>query len=627
MKKGEGFLKLLGGAAGLIALLAILIAANWIMGGTRIRHDFTGEKLYSLTPGTRTIVGKLEQKVTLKLFFNSSSPEVPPWLKDHARNVEDLLHEYALASGRKIVVEKYDPQPDSEAEEWARKYGIPGNPMDANGTPIYLGLVGVCGSTEAVLPVLDPRTEELLEYNITRLIYRITHPEKPVIGVMSSLPVLGGGAQDYPMPGKRPDAPPWMAFRDLGDDYTLREIPPMAPEIPSDINAMIIIHPKELPDKTVFAIDQFVLRGGRLLVFLDPFNVAELESQPQSPMNMPKTSSSMEKLTGAWGVTFDPEKVLADLGSTTRIGTGNNQVEESPLFLTLASNRLNRKDVLTAQISTLMLPFAGTFTCSPGKDMTATPLITSGTNSCMVDSFSARFGRDALRSAFKSGGVKLDLAVRLTGKFKTAFPEGRPKDADSTNALARVDNGPVLTNGESTVILVGDADMLADRFCVEELNFFGTKAYRPLNDNVNFLANSVEQIAGSRDLVGIRCRGKFSRVFDRVQALQEKAMQEWQEKETALQTKLQETQQQLRQLEATKDKSQRFILSDQQKKAIENYKSQELQIKKELKLVRKNLRRDIERLGMKVKVVNMALMPVLLAISGIAFGLYRKHRR
>jgi ABC-type uncharacterized transport system involved in gliding motility auxiliary subunit len=626
MKKGEGLLRIMGGAAGLIALLAILIAANWILGGMRIRHDFTSEKLYSLTPGTRAIVGKLDQKVTLKLFFNSSTPEVQPYVKNYARNVEDLLHEYALASGRKIVVEKYDPQPDSEAEEWAQKYGIPGNPMDMNGTPIYLGLVGVCGSTEAVLPVLDPRTEELLEYNITRLIYRITHPEKPVIGVISSLPVLGGGGQEFSMQGRRPE-PPWLAFRDLGDDYTLREIPPMVPEIPPDINAMIIIHPKELSDKTLFAIDQFVLRGGRLLVFLDPFSVAEMESESQSPMGMPKTSSSMDKLTTAWGVTYDSGKVLADLGLTTRIRGGDNQVEESPLFLTVGADHLNRKDVLTAQIKALMMPFAGTFTCTPSRDLTVTPLITSGEKSCMVDAMSARFGRDALRSAFKSGGIKLDLAVRLTGKFTTAFPEGRPKDPNATNAVAQADNRPVLTNGESTVILVGDTDMLADRFCVEELNFFGAKAYRPLNDNVNFLANSVEQIAGSRDLIGIRCRGKFSRVFDRVQALQEKAMQEWQEKETTLQTKLQETQQQLRQLESTKDKSQRFILSDQQKKAIENYKKQELEIKKDLKLVRKNLRSDIERLGIKVKVANMALMPLIVAIGGIVFGLYRKHRR
>jgi len=624
MKIGsDRFWKTIGAIIGIAALLALLMAANYVAGRTRLRHDFTQDKLYSLSNGSRAILKKLDQKVTLKLFFNSSSPEVPQNIKDYARQVEDLLSEYALASDGRIVVEKYDPQPDSDAEEWAQHYGIQGSPIQMFGPPLYFGLVCSCGSTDGALPTLDPRSEQMLEYNVTRLIYRVTHPEKPVIGVLSCLPVMIGNVSM----AMRQQPQPWLAFRELRDDYAVKSISTTAEEIGPEVKALIIVHPKNLSDKTLYAIDQFVLRGGKVLAFLDPFSVAEADSGPQSQFSMAKNSSNMNKLLSTWGVSYDDDKVLADPSASTTIGTSASDSEESLVVLSLGTNNLSRTDIITAQLEHLQLPFAGTFSCAGGGGLTVTPLIFSSAKAGTLDSMSARYGGSAVLNRFTSSGMKMDVAIRLTGAFKTAFPEGKPKDANSTNDMARAEAGPGLTNGVSTIILVGDTDMIYDRFCVEEMNFLGSSGYRPRNDNLNFFMNAVEQIAGSQDLVGIRCRSKFNRSFDRVVALQQKAVQQWQEKEGELERELKETQQQLGQMEANKDKSQRFVLSEEQKTAIAKFKARETGIKKELKSVRKSLRGDIENLGVKVKLLNIALMPLFVIVAGIAFWVYRRNRK
>lgn len=626
------FWKASGGLAGLITLLAILIAATIILDKARLRKDFTGDQLYTLSDGTKTVLHKLTEDVTLKLFFSSSLPEVPPYLKNYAQEVEDLLQEYARESGGRIVVEKYDPKPDSDSEEWAQRYGISGQPLDMFGSPVYFGLVAAMGSTEAVIPSLDPQTEELLEYNITRMIYRIAHPEKPVVGVISSLPVMGQKAPPFAMPGqpRPPTAAPWLIFQDMANDYNLREIPPTAATIDDDVKALIIVHPKDFSETILYAIDQFVLRGGRVLALVDPICVTDMEASGPSPFGMPRASSDLMPLFAAWGVTYASDKVTADLAAASRIRVAEDRVEDSPVWLTLGAKNANRKDILTSPLESMMLPFCGALSAESSKELTVTPLILSSENSCTVNSMTAQFGGQALRGAFKSGGVPLSLALRLTGTFKTAFPNGKPKEApDPENPEAKPPepagaSAPGLQQGQSTVILVADVDMIFDRFCVQELNFLGAKAQQPLNDNLTFFVNALEQVAGSSDLIGIRSRGRFGRPFDRVQALQAKAMGVWQEKEKYLEEELKQTQEQLREMQTAKDKNQRLILSEQRRQALASFREKEIQIKKELKDVRKNLRSDIERLGVAVKVANIALVPLLVGLAGIGFGLFRR---
>jgi ABC-type uncharacterized transport system involved in gliding motility auxiliary subunit len=618
-------------------LFAILIAANTILGNSRIRVDVTEERLYTLSQGTKSVLKDLDDTVTIKLFFSESSPQMPVYLKTYARQVEDLLNEYRVAAGHNVLVETIDPKPDSDEEEWAQRYGVSGQQVDMFGPPLYFGLAAVCGDVEAVLPSIDPRADDLLEYTITRLIHRVTHPAKPRVGVLSSLPVLGSGAPPYAMPGqpRPPQQPRWLAFRDLEDDYAFEQVDAAAEAIDPGLAALVVIHPKDLPETTLYAIDQYVLGGGHLLALVDPLCVADLESSQGADMfgGGSSGSSTLGALFSAWGIGFNPAQVVADWRAASRIRAGENQIEESPVWLSLGNDLLNRDDILTTKLDAVMLPFAGAFQDETGDALTVTPLAASSGSSGLIDARSARFGGDAVRREFKSGSLPLNLAVRVSGTFPTAFPNGKPQAAPAAGDDSKPAEEPPaepadtgLKEGQSAVILVADVDMIVDRFCVEEMNFFGAGAFRPLNDNLSFLANAIEQMAGSTALIGIRSRGRIQRPYTRVLALEERARREWQAREEDLTGKLNDAQRQLSEMQDQKDKSQRFILSKQQKEAIARFRDEEIRIQRQLKDVRKNLRRDIERLGVAVKTVNIALMPALVAMAGIVYYTVRKKR-
>ncbi|OGV62764.1 MAG: hypothetical protein A2498_03400 [Lentisphaerae bacterium RIFOXYC12_FULL_60_16] len=611
--------------AGLIIILVILVAFNALIRTTRMRSDLTAERLYTLSDGSRQIIKDLNQPVTLKLFFNFSMAEIPPYLKEYARQVQDLLAEYATASKGTITVEVHDPKPDSDTEDWARKYGVPGQQMGMMGPSIYFGLVAVAGTQEAALPVIDPRANSLLEYNITRLIHRVLNPGKPVVGILSSLQVLGPPRNPFTRPG--PDSKDaWLAFRELQQDYVLRELTPDVDRIDPDIRALVLVHPKNLTDTTLFAIDQFVLRGGHVLAFLDPLSVAEIESATDpNAMMMGPSSSSLGKLLDAWGVTFQPERVVADLAAATPVRGPNNEVEESPVWLSLTRAHINTEDILTAQLDSMNLPFAGSFQGNTTEQLTFTPLIQSSANAGTVSTMAARMGGSAIRREWREVGVTLPLAVRLSGTFQTAFPGGAPKPADTNSPAPAI--AETLKEGRSTVILAGDVDMLYNRFCVQELEFFGQTAVQPINDNMIFLANAVEQVAGSEYLIGIRSRGQFARPFDRVIAIEQNARRDWQARENELQGRLEDTQRRLSEMQNRKDANQKFILSPEQKAAIEQFQQQEGRIKQELKQVRKNLRAEIDRLGRWVKILNIALLPALVSLAGVTYGITRRTRK
>lgn len=623
--KENAFLKTGGGIAGLLVVAVIVVAANILLGAVRMRADLTAEKLYTLSDGTINLLKKVQEPVTLKLYFSSSSTAVPPQLKTYARQVEDLLREYQRHSGGNIAVEKADPKPDSDSEEWAQRYGVAAQNADMFGPPVYFGLVAICGETEAVIPAFDPSQEELLEYNITRLVYRVTHPEKPVIGVISSLPIMGTRTPPMGMmPPRGQQQPPWVAIQTIRQDHNLRELTPPVESIPDDIDALLVVHPKDLDDQTLYAIDQAVLKGKHLLMMVDPLSIADEGNPMTQQFGMPSRSSNAERLLKAWGVGFDAEKIVADIDAATNVRMQDNRVERSLVALSLATNNISRKDILTTQLDNLTLPYAGSFADNTGGGLTFVPLLYSSDNAGPVSAMTAQFGGQAVQREFKDAPTRLNLAVRLSGNFKTAFPEGAPRKEGDTNATAVASAS--LTNGTSTVVLVADTDMIFNPVCVEEINMFGFSTHRERNDNLSFFANAVEMIAGSQDLVSVRSRGRFGRPFDRVLALQAKAMKEWQGREQELEKGLRETERQLQEMQSNKDANQKFILSREQQEAIANFRKEELRIKKELKDVRKNLRAEIESLGTVVKVINIGLVPLLVSLAGMAYGL-RRHKR
>lgn len=632
--KTSRFWKLSGGALGLVMVLAILVAANILLSQFRLRTDLTGEKLYTLSDGTRQVLQKMDRNVTLMFFFTSSAPEVPAPLKTFAQQVEDLLKEYDLAGGGKIHIEKYDPKPDSDAEDLAQRYGLEGQMLPPAGPNLFLGLVARSGEQQDVIPLIDPRTGDLLEYNITRMIHRVTTVKKPVVGVMSPLPVLGAQPSPYAPPGRQPQSQPWAAFRDLSRDYEVRTIAPAAETLDPDLDTLVVVHPKSLSEKTLYAIDQFVIHGGRLLAFMDPFCVADQEASsrmdPYGGMGAQR-SSTLGKLLDTWGVTFDAGKIVADLEASTPLRGRNNTIEQSPLYLSLNKKNLAANDVLTSPVSSLMMVMAGAFTStSAAEGLKATPLITTSGRSSLTDAMMAQFDPNAFRRGLKDNPKSYPLAIRLQGKFKTAFPDGAPSGADpaDTNAVKTADASFLKeSKQEGNVILVADVDMLVNDFCVQELNLFGYRGFQPFNDNINLFANMVEQMAGSAELIGIRCRGTLNRPFTRVLAIQAEAQSRWMEQEQMLEEKLQASQRRIDELQKQKDEKQRFILSPEQAKELESIRAEVLNYKQELKQVRRNLREDIEVLGMKVKAINILLVPILVALAGILFAALRKIRK
>ncbi|MFN2352125.1 MAG: Gldg family protein [Kiritimatiellia bacterium] len=628
MSKHDGlwrFWKVGGGVLGLLILLAILVAGNLLVGAVRLRHDLTEDKLYTLSDNSRRVLEQLELPVTLKFFFTSTAPEVPVPLKYFAQQVEDLLREYQLAGGGRVLLEIYNPEPDTEIEEWAERYGLQGQQLDMLGASFYLGLVAAQGEHYASMPFIDPREETLLEYNITRMISRVSHPQKPLVGVLSSLPVMGAQALPYQMGPQNTGQRQWAAFRHLAEDYEVRILPEMTDEIGEDIDVLVLVHPKELSEQTQYAIDQFVLRGGRLLALLDPMCIADAMNDEQSRMTgmPPQVSSDLGLLAEAWGVAWDPQQVVADFTASTQVRQGDGGLDDSPVFLSLRQSNFAREDVLMARLHGIVMPLAGAFRTQPVDGVKATPLIYSSAQAQAVPAMLAQMGSAALRRSFQPEGAELPLALRLHGEFTTAFPDGPPDaDAESATDVQGLQRSAMPT----TIVLVGDVDMLHDQFAVQELNLFGSSVFQPINDNLSFFVNAVEQLSGAVELAEIRTRGRIERPFTRVLALQQAAQERWMMQERALQQRLEETRQRLGELQAGRDQSQGLILSPEQEREIEQFRDEQARTRQELRKVRRNLREGIERLGFKVKLINILLMPVLVGLAGIVFAWRRQVR-
>ena len=623
--------KKLTGIAGLVVVAAIIGAANLILSNLPLRVDMTGEKLYTLSKGSKAVLGKLENDVTLKFYYSSSSAEMPMQLKTYAQQVQNLLKEYELAGNGHVALEAYDPKPDSDAEEWAQRYGVEPQNVTPFGQPVYFGLVAVCGDREETLPRFSPRTESTLEYDVTRLVTRVGWDEqRPVIGVMTSIPgVLGQPPNPMMQMQRRQQPQGWASFMELKKDYDVREIPTTAESIDEDVKALVVLHAKDLSEKTLFAIDQFVVRGGRLIACVDAFSAMDMISQrqQQNPMMMqmggPDGPSTLGKLFDAWGVSFDTQKVVADLASATKLNAGNGRAEENPAFLSLGAKNVDKTDLLVSGLTQLVFPFAGAFSFAQKDGLKFEPLVTTSADSaCLVDRQNVQFGMGAMRRELKPDGVRRTLAARLSGTFRTAFPKGPDWKEGSTNAVPKV----VAEGDKGSVVLFADSDFLADDFCVQVMNTLFGPIAQPWNDNLVLFSNVIEQYAGREELIGVRSRGPSNRPFAKVDALEAKAMAKWQAKQEEFEKELEETQQRLMSLQKQKTGNERLLLSKEQQEEIAKLRRTQADTRRQLKNVRKELTGDIDRLGLTLKVINICLVPLLVIGFGILRGLKRRRR-
>jgi ABC-type uncharacterized transport system involved in gliding motility auxiliary subunit len=639
MKK-KGIEVYLYSAIGVIAMLLILVAINVIGSRFKQRIDLTAERAYTLSEGTRKILGQLDTPVQIRFYCSRGENTMPVFLKTYAQRVEDLLEEYRQASKGHIEIQKLDPVPDSDAEDSAKLDGIEGQGR-LEGEPIYLGVsVSMLDQKEA-LPFLSPDRERLLEYDLSRAITRVATPQKPVVGVMTPLPVSGQPMNPMMMRMGQRGQRPWVIMSELQRDFTVKPIEMTVDKIPDDVKALVLIHPKAISDSAQYAIDQFVLRGGKLLAFLDPLSVLDAQAGQMSQFGMSgASSSSLEKLLKAWGLGFDSTKVVADLEYVARTRQGR-----APTALLLNEKAMNKDDIITADMDSLFYVFGGAFTGTPADGLKETVLVKSSKNSQLVDPMMAQFGGEQIIKDFNASGVEYALAVRVAGKFKTAFPEGKPKAAepkpDETKPPAdkpeekktepAPEQGLKESAQENVVVLVGDSDMIQDQIAVQEgMNpFGGQRVVMPANGNLAFAQGAIEQLTGDINLIAIRSRASRERPFTVVKQMQADAESNYRSKIKDLETSLADAQRKLNELQQTKkqESGQRFILSPEQQQEIANFRKKEGEVKQQLKQERKKLRSSIDALENRIKWLNIAGMPFVVAAAGVGLAMVRRKRR
>jgi ABC-type uncharacterized transport system involved in gliding motility auxiliary subunit len=611
---------LLFSTAGVGLAFVAITGLNLLFSPVRARLDLTADGLHTLSEGSRKILSKIDSNVEIRLYVSRGENRMPSALKNYSQTVEDLLQEFRAASGGKITIKRLDPEPDSDAEDTAKLDGIePVSLGQMGGDPLYFGMaVSLAPETKAI-PFLSPQREKLLEYDIARVISQVIATNKPVLGVMTPLPVLGGPAMNPMMMqmGRQPQQQqPWITFSELKRDFTVESVPMDIDSIPEKIQVLMVVHPKDISEKAQYAIDQFILRGGKLIAFLDTQCITDNRNPNPMGLNL-GGGSSLPKLLEKWGIGLDTSKVVADRTFSRELQGRDGRPQPVPAFLFLNADGVNRDDAVTGQSDNLWLPFAGGFTGKPADGLRADVLLKSSEDSQLVDGMTSQFNGAKILDDFAPSRTNYPLALRLSGKFKTAFPDGKP---GATNATSLKE-----AKTDTVVYLFGDVDFLNDAYSVEVNPMLGMAM--PRNGNLALVQNLVEQASGDVNLVGARGRASVSRPFTVVQKMEAAARARYQGKIEGLNRKVEELQSKLNDVQIKQEgNTSKIILTKDQQDAIANFKKQQVDARKDLRKERRNLDVDVKNLENRVKWLNIAAMPLLVSAVGIALAIARKNR-
>ena len=619
--------------------VGLFLAVNILAGETMTawRVDLTENRLFTLSRGTRNILKDLDEPIALRFFYSTKLFQGIPTLQSHGNRIRDLLDEYVAEAGGKLTLTVIDPEPFSEAEDEAVANGVNQLPVSGSGDRGYLGLVGTNSADDrAVLPFLSPEKEGSLEYEVTKLVYNLAHPKKRVIGLITTLPIMGDPMR---MAGGERGGSSVLATM-LREAFEIRELGTEVESIDKDIDTLVVVHPKALSEATRYAIDQFVLKGGKAMVFVDPYAEEDRSTpDPQNPAALPKVDSDLPDLFERWGLKLVKDKLSADLEAAIRVTyqgpSGPRQIEYLP-WLRLREANLNRRDFVTNELGQLNVGTAGAL--EPVKDAKTefTPLLSTGKKAMLMDRDAVMFSRDpaALMQDFKPGDRSLVLAARLSGVVKTAFPQGKPKkdegknsEDDTAKATDPVDKDFITeSKGPVNIIVVGDTDLLADRFWVQMQDFLGLNVPQAIADNANFVINALDNLGGNDDLISLRSRGEYARPFTKVASIQRDAELRLRDRERALQDKLKDTEKKIQDLQREKGEGSTLLLSAEQKNEIESFRDEQIKTRKELRAVQHDLRQNIERLGDWLKFINIALIPILIGLCAALAGVLRTRR-
>lgn len=626
---------------GIVLAAALFFAVN-IFSEAAFKNaslDLTQGGLYTPSRGTRQLLAGLKEPITLRFYFSKQLGEALPTYGNYAARVRELLERYASLSSGKIRLEFYDPEPFTDAEDRAESFGLQGVPVGDSGDQVYFGLAGSNSTDdEDAIPFFQPDRERFLEYDVAKLISGLAFPKKKVIGLISSLPLEG--SYGNPMMGGG-GTPPWTIASEMHQQFDVRDLDASTDKIDSDVDVLMVVHPKDLTAQTEFAIDQYVLGGGHALIFVDPN--AETDASATPMMMSGATSSDLKRLLSTWGVELVPGMVAGDRELATRVQApinGRSQAVDYVAWLTLGPDQIDRDDVTTADLSSLVLPTPGILAPVKGAATGFTPLLRTDADAMEIPAEKLRMLPDlmGLLATYRPGGQVLTLAARLTGNVKTAFPDGPPVEkketekpgAASKDAPTKQPPAPASWLKESTkpinVIVVADADLLNDRFWVTTQDFMGQQVATPSAGNGDFVMNALDNLAGSAALMGLRGRTLSARPFELVQKLRADADARYLAKAQALQDRLTDTQKKLASLQKEGAGSKQ-ILSAAQQHEIDKFRDDLIATRKSLRDVQHALQVDIDRLAAIVKFVNIGLIPILIGILAIVMAALHAARR
>lgn len=622
--------------AGLILTVILFLSFNIVTNGNlkSARIDLTQDKLYTLSEGSLNIIESLNEQLTLRLYYSDLVAQELPSIKSYAQRVQELLEEYQRASNGMIRLIVVNPKPFTDNEQRAKQYGLQGVPIDGATDPLYLGLAGsnLLDGVESI-SFFQPEKEDVLEYDITKLIYKLSSAERKSVAVMSSLEVNG---EEYdPHKGETATeggAKPWAFMAELRQLFNVIVLPADVKRIPSSVDVLMLVHPKELEQRTLYAIDQYVLAGGKLITYVDPYSESDIpEKDPDNPMAamVYSRSSNMKELFSQWGFERSAADVVADRKTAIKVDfgarTGNKPIDYV-LWQDIPADQLNNEQAITGNLKKIEVATAGYFKALEGAETTFTPLVSSSNEAMLVDKRVVQFRNDpmALLTKYQAGTLSYPIATRVNGMVKTAFPDGvKGDDGKLQKGRKHLDESKQAID----VIAIADVDMLKDRFWVQLQDFYGEQISYSTSNNIDFLINAIDEMSETNGLISVRSRSGFSRPFDRVLDLQREAEKLYRTKERELQKILKETDQRIARMQVERSGSDKELHNVEQQKEIAELRTMKHKTQQELRDVQGDLRKDIDKLDTQLKFFNIGLVPLLVALLAIITGWLRVRKR
>ena len=622
---------------GVVAVAAILIGINMLADArlAAAQLDLTQQHLYTLSPGTKTIIDGLKEPVTLRLYYSRQLGTRLPQYGAYADRVREMLTAYAQASHGRIRLEFYDPEPFTDTEDRATAYGLQGVPLDQGGEQVFFGLAASnLLDDERTIAFFQPERERFLEYDLTRLIYELSNPKRPVVGVMSSLPLDGDPrAMMMRQPGGAGAGAPFASMLQLRQTFAIKNVPLDAQVIDPDIQVLLVAQAQNLSDATQYAIDQFVMRGGRLMAMVDPDSEAQNVPNPQTGEPPRDTSSDLHRLLDAWGVAYDPKTVVADLTGAWKVRGNDPSSQAGVDYIAWFNIRdgISHDDPATADLSQVTVASSGTLAKKPDADIGFTPLLSTDDQSGLLPVAKVKDFPDpaAILAGFKPDGQSRVIAARVRGVLKSAFTGPPPLVAGATRP-ADFPAFRAQTDGPANMVVVADSDILDDRFWVRSQDFFGQQDATPFSDNGPFVANLVGTLAGSDALIGLRSRGTSLRPFTLVDRMQQRAETRYRQTEQALESHLTDVQKQLTALRTGRGEagaSAGAVITEQQRSAIDDLRRDVTATRTKLRQVQLDLRQDISSLQTELRLADIVAVPALLTLLAIVLGIVRGRRR